>query len=221
MMKHLLLCTLLLSALPLCAAESADVRKGDKLYHRKKYGQALAAYQRALDKNPSDRQAAFGLGAASYYLKDYNTAEKTFDALSEQQDKLAHDAMFNLGTSYYRGGDNEAATAAYRKLLLQYPDDKEAVHNYQLILDEEHQQNNNEQNKDNNDDNQNDNDNNDGQDNNQNNNNNNNPPPPQDNSMNQDDADRVMQMARDSEYKQPPDNPGQSQNSDNSVEQDW
>ena len=229
-MKTIVTALLLFICLPLCAGASADVRKGDKLFHRKKYGQALSSYERALEHNPNNAKAAFGAGAAAYYLKDYKSAEQAFENAGAQDEKLAQDALFNLGTSYYRAQDKEQAKTAYRKLLLQNPNDKETLHNYQIILEEENQNNQqkNDQNNDkdnpqnqNNDQNQNQNnqqDNNQNQDQNQDNNQN---QPEEQDTMDKDDAQRVMQMARDSEHKPKPQQQGKNSLANNNVEQDW
>ena len=124
-MKHWITALLLFACLPLFAGAAADVRKGDKLFHRKKYGQALSAYQNALKQHPGDEKATFGVGAASYYLKDYNTAEQAFENINARDEKTAQDALFNLGTAHYRAKNSEKAKSAYRQLLLKNPTDKE------------------------------------------------------------------------------------------------
>jgi len=223
-MKKGLIFILLLSTLPLFAGAGADVRKADKLYRQKKYGQALSAYRKALQKDPENLKALFGEASAAYYLKDYDTAEKNFENLSTPDHKIAQDALFNAGTTYYRAQNKEKAKEAYRKALLNNPNDKEAVHNYQIILEEENQdqKQDNNQNQDQNQNQQNQNNNqNQNQDNNQDQNNEQNPPDQQD-AMDQDDAQRVMQMARDSEHKQNPDNErGQNNFSNSNVDKDW
>jgi len=227
-MKKGLIALILFTALPLFAGVSSDVRKGDKLLHRKKYGQALTAYERALEKKPSDAHAAFGVGAASYYLKDYENAERAFAAAGAANEKMLQDSLFNMGTSFYRAEDRENAKAAYRQLLLKNPNDKEALHNYQIILEEEKsdnqsdsksqekkddkdQQNSNQQQNQEQNPNQ-------GEDENQEQ-----KPDEQENqdNMNQDDAQRVMQMARDNEYKRKQAGQGQQNLANSMVEKDW
>lgn len=218
---------ILFACLPLFAGTSGEVRKGDKLLHRKKYGQALSAYERALEKNPADAKAAFGAGAASYYLKDYESAEKSFESAGAQDEKLAQDSLFNLGTSYYRAEDREKAKEMYRKLLLKNPGDKEALHNYQIILEEEKSDNeSNEQTQENKDDqdqqqsNQQD----QSQNQNQGNDDTQNETPKQEDgqdTMRQDDAQRVMQMARDNEHKPKMAGQGQRNPANGGIEKDW
>ena len=210
-------------AVALCAEAGvrADLREGGKLYEDQKYGQALAKYNEALKKAPQDENASFGAGAAAYYLKDYQTAEKAFEETAEKDGKLLQDALFNLGNAYYRAGDKEKAAEAYRKVIVRNPKDKEAVHNLQLILDQkqnqQNQNNQNQQNQDQNSSNQ-DQQNQDGKGQSpQDERDQQNPSDPQD-QMNKDDANRVMQMARENEYKKPTQS-GAAQGS--SVEKDW
>ncbi len=224
-MKKLVCFLLLFTAAWAQAGVRADLREGGKLYEDQKYGQALAKYNEALQKDPADENASFGAGAAAYYLKDYPTAEKAFEETALKEGKLAQDALFNLGNAYYRAGNKEKAAEAYRKAIVTNPKDKEAIHNFQLLLEQQqnqqNQNNQNEQNQDQDSSNQ-DEQNQDGkgqspeqeeqeeQE---------KPSSPQDNTMSKNDAQRVMQMARENEYKKPTQQ-GQAQ-ANNTVEKDW
>lgn len=216
-MRTPLLLLLLFTAAPAFAGVQAGLREGGKLFEEKKYGQALAAYNQILRDKPQDEAASFGAGAASYYLKDYGSAEAAFKQAARQEGSLKEDALFNLGNAYYRAGDKKKAAEIYRQVILQNPKDKDAVHNLQLILEEQQNQNNND---------------------NQNNQNQNQDSPNQSgggaqndqnsagdqtqnssqNQENKDAADRIMQMARENEYKRPQ-SAGAAQ--DDTVEKDW
>ena len=216
-MRTPLLLLLLFTAAPAFAGVQAGLREGGKLFEEKKYGQALAAYNQILRDKPQDEAASFGAGAASYYLKDYGSAEAAFKQAARQEGSLKEDALFNLGNAYYRAGDKKKAAEIYRQVILQNPKDKDAVHNLQLILEEQQNQNNND---------------------NQNNQNQNQDSPNQSgggaqndqnsagdqtqnssqNQENKDAADRIMQMARENEYKKPQ-SAGAAQ--DDTVEKDW
>ena len=211
-------------AVPLFAGVRADLRNGGTFYHHQQYGQALDAYRQALQKDPQDARASFGAGASAYYLKDYATAEKAFEQVLHTDKKMSQDALFNLGNTYYRANDKEKAIASYKQAILQNPDDKEAIHNLQLIIDQQNQNNQNQKNDQNQDKDSNNQDNKDsskqdGQ----------SPQEKQEkqaqqqpNQMQQDDAQRILQMARDNEQKAPsrPNQSGAGQNSSN-VEKDW
>lgn len=217
-MKTVLLFLFLFAALPAPAGVQGDLREGGKLYQEQKYGQALAKYNQILRDSPQNESASFGAGAAAYYLKDYGSAEAAFKQAARQNGSLEQDALFNLGNAYYRAGDKTQAKEAYRQAILQNPKDKEAVHNLQLILEE--QQNQNNQNNQN-DQNQNQNSSNrqsGGQDQQSSDGNEQNPSQNQDDREKQDAANRIMQMARENEYKKP--QPGGAAQ-DDTVEKDW
>lgn len=216
---------LCLFALPLHAGVNSQLRQAGKLYKQEKYGQALASYQKALQQDPSNAQAAFGVGAAAYYLKEYQQAQQAFENIPNTQSSLEQDALFNLGNTFYRSGQKEQAIEAYKQAILQNPQDKEAIHNLQLVLqDQQNQQNKNNQNNQN----QNKNSQNQQQQDQQNSagqssqdQQNQQPQQPQEqkNQLDQQSAQRVMQLARDNEYKRPT-QLGQN-TADDQVEKDW
>lgn len=217
-MRKPLLFLLLLTATPALAGVQAHLREGGKLFEDKKYGQALAAYNQALRQAPQDEAASFGAGAAAYYLKDYPTAEAAFKQAAEQNGIREQDALFNLGNAYYRAGDKKQAIRAYRQAILKNPKDKEAVHNLQLILQEQQNQNNNNDQNNQNQSQDSPNQSGGGEQNQQQNSSGDQQQNPQPSQENKDAADRVMQMARENEYKKPQ-AAGASQ--DNTVEKDW
>lgn len=216
-MRKPLLFLLLLTAAPALAGVQAHLREGGKLFEEKKYGQSLAAYNQALRQAPQDEAASFGAGAAAYYLKDYPTAEAAFKQAAEQNGNREQDALFNLGNAYYRAGDKKQAIRAYRQAILKDPKDKEAIHNLQIILQEQQNQNNdddqNNQNQSQDSPNQSG-----GGEQNEKDSSGNQQQNPQPNQENKDAADRIMQMARENEYKKPQ-SAGAAQ--DDTVEKDW
>lgn len=214
-MKSPLILFVLLLSLPLQAGVRGELRKGGNLYEDKKYGRALSTYNNILKNEPQNEEAVFGAGAAAYRLKDYSSAQAAFTQAAEKEGDLQQDALFNLGNTYYRAGNMEKAKQSYRQAIVKNPKDKEAVHNLQLILQEQKNQNNKD--RQNNQNNSADNQNNSGADAAQQNNEQNN----QNDSQSQqqkDAAERVMQMARESEYKKPTASaPAQN----HTVEKDW
>ena len=227
MMRICLFLLLFTLSTPLQAGVKGDVRQGGKLYAQEKYGEALSRYEQALQADPQNDQARFGAGAAAYYLKEYDQAAQAFENTAENSGELRQDSLFNLGNTHYRAGHKEQAITAYKQAILHNPQDKEAIHNLQLLLKEQQQQNKNNQNNDNKDKNS------QNQDQQEQQNNkgqapqqqdlqqNKQPqePQPQEQGMNKQDANRVMQLARDNEFKRPS-HPGQS-GADESVEKDW
>ena len=228
MMRIWVLFLLLTISAPLQAGVKGDVRQGGKLYAQEKYGEALSSYEKALQADPQNAQAQFGAGAAAYYLKEYDQAAQSFENTAETSGELRQDSLFNLGNTHYRAGHKEEAIAAYKQAILQNPQDKEAIHNLQLLLKvQQNQQNKNNQNNENKDKNSQNQDQQEQQNNKgqapeqQDSQQNKQPqdPQPKQEGMNKQDANRVMQLARDNEFKRPS-RPGQS-GQDESVEKDW
>ena len=204
-----------------CAAAQAGVRgqlrQGGKFYNDQKYGSALNSYNEILKNNPNDQRALFNAGNAYYRLNEYTQAQDAYKKAAELNGDYMQSALYNLGNAYYRAGDKEKAIEAYKEAILKDPEDKEAIHNLQLILQQQQQQNNSQNNNSNQDqssDNQNQ----------QNNDGKGQAPqqrqPQQDkqNQMDKSAADRVMSMAKENEYR--PSAPSNRQQ-DNSVEKDW
>ncbi len=205
-----------------CAAAQAGVRgqlrQGGKFYNDQKYGSALNSYNEILKNNPNDQRALFNAGNAYYRLNEYTQAQDAYKKAAELNGDYTQSALYNLGNAYYRAGDKEKAIEAYKEAILKDPEDKEAIHNLQLILQQQQQQQNNSQNNNSNQDQSSDNQN-------QQNNDGKGQAPqqrqPQQDKQNQMDksaADRVMSMAKENEYR--PSAPSNRQQ-DNSVEKDW
>ena len=225
-MKTAFLALLLFTVLPAQAGVNKDLRQGSKLYQKGKYGEAYSKFEQALREDPKNPAASFGAGAAAYYLKEYDQAAQAFTDAANQPGKLQQDAWFNLGNTYYRARYKEKAIASYKQAILQNPRDKEALHNLQLLLrEQQNQQNKNDQNQQNQ--------NQDSKNQDQQNQQNKGQAPQesqsqQQQSQNQQEsqeqrakqaADRVLQMARDSEYKKP--NQSGPAQQEESVEKDW
>ncbi len=228
MQKILLILGLLGFFSPVFGGVNADVRQGNKLYQKGKYGAAFSTYEHALQTDPHHQAAAFGAGASAYYLKQYKEAAQSFENASQAEGNLQQDALFNLGNAHYRAGDKDGAIYSYKQAILQNPQDKEAIHNLQLVLQQQqNQQNQNNQNNENQDQNS------PNQDSKNNRDNEGQSPQEQpqadkqpeqnpqqaQNQLDKQAAQRLMQLARDNEYKKPT-RPGPV-GADESVEKDW
>ena len=207
---------------PVQAGVQGQLRQGGKLYEAQKYGSALNVYNEILKNHPEDQRALFNAGNAYYRLNEYTQAEETYKQAAQQAGSYSQDALYNLGNAYYKAGDKQKAIEAFKQAIFKNPQDKEAVHNLQLLLQE--QQNKNNQQNDQNQQNQNqDSDNQSQQDQQQNQGQN-----PQENKqdpnqqqqpkMSKQDADRVMSMAKENEYKP---NAAGNQSPNQQVEKDW
>ena len=79
------------------------------------YAESVAAYERALSKNPGDGAALLGLGKALYGLEKYNEALSAFQrAIQLQATSVAYAGVGDVHTSLEHYG---SALAAYDKAL--------------------------------------------------------------------------------------------------------
>ena len=218
MRKFFCLLTLLIFSTSLYAGVRGQLRKGGKLYNAKKYGSALNVYQNILKENANDQRALFNAANAYYRLNEYTQAEELYKKSAEISGNYSQSSLYNLGNAYYHAGDKTHAIEAYQKAILQNPSDKEAIHNLQLIIQEQQDnQNENQNNQDKQ---------NDSSDNQQNQSQDNKgqspeqqpQQQPQDGQLSQQDADRVMSMAKENEYKPGAQTDGMQ---DSLLEKDW
>ena len=208
-----------LMTLSLQAGVQGQLRRGGKFYQDEKYGSALNVYHDILKNNPNDQRTLFNAGNAYYRLHEYTQAEEVYKQAAEQNGEYAQHALYNLGNSYYKAGEKQKAIEAYKQAITKNPQDKEAIHNLQLLLQEQqqnqNQNNQNQQNQNNSSDNQ--------QQQNEQNQQGQQPKSeqeaqPKDGQMSQQDADRVMSMAKEKEFKHG--NPA-DRGAEQLVEKDW
>lgn len=107
------------------------VKDGNKLYQQKKYKEAAAEYQKALQKNPNYTPGAFNLGNALYQQKQYDGTRKVMEQVTKidtsRTGKAA--ANYNIGNSYMAEQKWEEAIDAYKKTLRTNPQDADAKYN--------------------------------------------------------------------------------------------
>ena len=197
------------------AGVRGDFRKGGKFYNSQKYGSALNSYQEILKKYPKNQSALFNTGNAYYRLNEYTQAEDAFKKASQESGEYAQHALFNLGNTYYKAGDMEKAKESYKAAILKDPTDKEAIHNLQLLLQEQQQQ---QQNDDDSQKNQNQNSGGQGQQDQEDSKGQSQQQNGQEGKLSQEDAQRIMSMAKENEYKKPT---GGNNRSGQLVEKDW
>ena len=136
-MKKWVLILLLCSLGPAATAGvGSDLAKGSRLYKEQKFGQALSTYQQALQKDPYNQETLFNIGAAHYRLKEYKEAQQAWENASQKQGKRSQDALYNMDNALNRAKKKKKNTAAYRKEILQNPQDKKAIHNLQIVLEQ-------------------------------------------------------------------------------------
>ncbi|MFH1620244.1 MAG: tetratricopeptide repeat protein [bacterium] len=117
----------------LCASSDL-IRKGNKNYDRKDYKGALEKYSEAQRHSPEDMRGIFNSGDALYRLGEYERAGETFE-LSSRDKKLRQAASYNEGNALFRREKYAEAAAAYRKALIIDSKDSDAKYNLQAALE--------------------------------------------------------------------------------------
>lgn len=143
MKKHFIFFIFLILSLSAFCGQGALLR-GNKAYDAGKYGEAFEQYQKAAAGGLAQK-AQYNSGAALYKLQDYDAAAEAYASSAEQQGSLKESAYFNLGNAYFRAKKNDEAEKSYRAALKINPQDKDALHNLQIILRQKQQQQNDKQ----------------------------------------------------------------------------
>jgi tetratricopeptide (TPR) repeat protein len=121
------------------------IKEGNRLLDEGKYGEALAAYDKAHELMPDLPEVAYNRGIALYRLGKYADAEKTLqDALQRTRPELEAKAKYNLGRCAHASAiqnkdkteeainDLTKAIGFYNDALQIMPEDEEAKKNKQL-----------------------------------------------------------------------------------------
>lgn len=123
----------------------ASNRTALKAYERGDYEAARTELQRLIAKGASDPRLHFNAGIAAYRLGQYEeAADEISTAILANEPTLQQGAYYNLGNTLFRMGDKaatpqekqerwEAAVKAYEGALTLDPEDKDAVHNRDVV----------------------------------------------------------------------------------------
>lgn len=136
MKKATILIAILLVAAGVQAQEKSLVKTGNNLYQQKKYKEAAAAYQQALQRNPAYTPGSFNLGNALIQQKQYDAARKVMaNAAKNANDKQRQaDANYNIGNTYMAEQKWSEAVDAYKQALRRNPQDADAKYNLSYAL---------------------------------------------------------------------------------------
>jgi Ca-activated chloride channel family protein len=154
-MKLGLIILLLLSPSLLFAQQAKRyVKKGNDLYKQHKFKEAEESYRKSFGKKGPGSEADFNLGDALYKQKKFAEAADQFNkigAAGNQNKALSAQAYHNLGNTYLSNKKLEEGIAAYKKALINNPNDDETRYNLayaQQMLKKQQQQNKDKKNKD-------------------------------------------------------------------------
>ncbi len=123
---------MLLSVVAGASAQSKKlVSDGNKLYEQKKYKEAGAAYQQAIQKDPTSIPGMFNLGNSLYQQKQYEASRKVLaNAAKNTTDKTAKAGVnYNIGNTYMSEKKWQEAIDAYKQTLKNNPQDADAKYN--------------------------------------------------------------------------------------------
>ncbi|MGD8278324.1 MAG: VWA domain-containing protein [Gemmatimonadota bacterium] len=133
--------------LSLSAAGIGDVERGNRLFRKGRYAEAVEAYQSALAAGSNSPELRYNLGTAYLRLGRYDEAEENFRAALDAVDpSLRQRTYYNLGSRFLeaaRSGNSEeagallgAAVDAYQRALRLEPGDEQAKWNLELAFRE-------------------------------------------------------------------------------------
>ena len=122
--------TLFFVALSLLLSQCSDekprdyVQEGIDLTNQQNYDGAMQSFSKAIEINPKNAQAHYGLGGIYNYLKDYDKAQKAFETVI-RLDPTHYNGYYSLGYTLEMMGRKEEAEknfARSRKLKKQLDD---------------------------------------------------------------------------------------------------
>src|ERR1700749_1823644 len=133
----------------------SDLHQGNKLYQQKKYTEAEAAYRKATTKKDKKVESNFNLGDALYKEKKFDSAGRNFSAIASSSTNplLRAGAYHNLGNALLTSKKYDQSIDAYKKALINNPQDDQTRYNLayaQEMLKKQNNQNKNDKNKNNN-----------------------------------------------------------------------
>lgn len=107
------------------------IREGNKAYQERKYKEAAADYQKALQKDPANTTGQFNLGNSLYQQKQFDGSRKVManTAKIAKDKEVKAGANYNIGNSYMEEQKWEDAINAYKQTLRNNPQDVDAKYN--------------------------------------------------------------------------------------------
>ncbi len=150
-----LLSIFLLSSPVVSSAQTvhSHVSNGNVAYDKGRYPDAEAEYKKAVQKDPSSREAQFDLGNAYYKQQRADEAQRAYSNWIAASKTPADQAMayYNLGNTFFKSNKLQESLEAYKRTLRLNPGDEDARYNYLLAKDrlkqQQDQKNQNQQNK--------------------------------------------------------------------------
>ncbi len=128
-----------------CAAGWRDLfrslpEQAEQAYRQENYEKALQHYQEAQTRNPDSDTLAYNLGNTLYRLGRYQDAAGQFGKILEKDSTaLSSQSVYNMGNSLFEMGraNNDQqmlnqALDAFKRSIINNPDDEDSKYNYEL-----------------------------------------------------------------------------------------
>ncbi len=113
----------------------SDINKGNRLFEKQKYEQALQRYEDAQIKRPESPVVQYNLGNALHKLKRFEESDAAYRRAVKTKDvEIKAKTFYNLGNNYLQQQKFTEAIEQYRVALKWNPKDKEALHNLAMAL---------------------------------------------------------------------------------------
>ena len=113
----------------------SSMREGNSLYEEERYEEALKSYQEALVVEPDNPKIHYNIGRVFYQLEDLEETLSEFQlGLLAKEKGLQAWSLYNMGNTYFRGNQLDAAIEAYQHSLIMNPADVETKQNLEFCL---------------------------------------------------------------------------------------
>ncbi len=151
MKRLILIFAAALLCLPLAAqADRKDVRAGNRRFKAGDWKESEIDYRKALVKDSTSFAASYNLASSLYRQNDFEGASKVMEPAEEASASAGQSASYNynMGDIALQRKDYGAAVEAFRKCLLETPDDLDAKENYiyaRMMQEQQQQQQNQDQ----------------------------------------------------------------------------
>ncbi|HCA78784.1 MAG TPA: hypothetical protein DEP53_03520 [Bacteroidetes bacterium] len=150
-----LLPLLLILAVSTSSAQTvrSHVSAGNDAYAKSRYPDAEAEYKKAVQKDPTSREAQFNLGNAYYKQQRAEEAQRIYSnhVASAKTSGDQEMAYYNLGNTFFKSNKLEESLETYKRALRLDPSDEDARYNYLLakerLKQQQDQKKQNQQNK--------------------------------------------------------------------------
>jgi Ca-activated chloride channel family protein len=127
---------LVVSTAPGWADPERKMRRGNSLYEREKYDEAIQAYREAQLEAPDSKELWYNVGNALYRKGAFEGAVGEYEGAAGAPDgKVKEWSAYNTGNALYRGQQYQEAVEAYKRALRLDPNDRDAKFNLELAQD--------------------------------------------------------------------------------------